>query len=281
MCLRERLPRQAPLTLFAQQPLPSTSEIEENMKIRHPLMIKAIGFTGAGLFRLWMASVRRQFRALGPEVRPRSQGLRQRYIYATWHEHLLLPLHFCAGAKVYMLASQHPDGRIFSEVCRYLRISRVHGSATRGGVQAMKRLLRAAASAHLALTPDGPRGPRRQLKPGIVFLAARAALPIVPTGFGFQRAWRLGSWDRLAVPYPFSRVACVTGSPIAVPGSLTKAQLQHYCHRVESALDCVTQIAENWAETGSLDSTPLERWRADQGGTAPIPVEQQTSRTAG
>ena len=68
-------------------------------------------------------------------------------------------------------------------------------------------MLRLSRQAHLVITPDGPRGPRRQVQAGMVYLAARTGVPIVPVGIGYDRPWRTKSWDRFAVPRPGVRGA--------------------------------------------------------------------------
>src|SRR5262249_21939657 len=103
---------------------------------------------------------------------------------------------------------------------------------------------------HLAITPDGPRGPRRRVQPGLVYLSSRLGLPIVPAGFASQRPWRMNSWDRFAVPRPFTRARCVTGDPVLVPPGAERELLEGYRLYVEQQLAEVTEQAERWAEEG-------------------------------
>jgi lysophospholipid acyltransferase (LPLAT)-like uncharacterized protein len=85
---------------------------------------------------------------------------------------------------------------------------------------------------------------------GVIYLAGRLGLPIVPTGFGFDRPWRARSWDRFVLPRPWSRATCVTGQPILVPAGLEKNQIEHYQRLVEAQMASVTAVAESWAESG-------------------------------
>jgi lysophospholipid acyltransferase (LPLAT)-like uncharacterized protein len=100
----------------------------------------------------------------------------------------------------------------------------------------------------LGITPDGPRGPRRELKPGAVMIASQTGLAIVPVGIGFVRAWRFGSWDRFALPVPFSVLVGVVGEPIFVPGDLDRNGLEQWVKVVEGELLRMTALAEDWAE---------------------------------
>jgi lysophospholipid acyltransferase (LPLAT)-like uncharacterized protein len=218
------------------------------MKIRHPLLIKAFGLATAALVRLWMGTLRYRHHAQGPDLTPHQPGLKGRYIYAFWHENMLVPAHQYSRPDAHVLISQHADGQLIAEACRHLRLKVVTGSTTRGGVEAMRQLVRLAGKSHLVLTPDGPRGPRRRVQAGLVYLAARTGLPIVPVGFAYQRAWRLRSWDRFVLPWPWSAVIGVTLEPVQVPANLGRGELETYRARVEQALEQATGLAERLVE---------------------------------
>src|SRR5262249_28489934 len=122
-------------------------------------------------------------------------------------------------------------------------------SATRGGVEATRQMLQISETCHLAVVPDGPRGPRRRLKTGVVSLAAAAGTPILPIGVGFSRAWRLGTWDRFALPYPGSAVRIVLPPTISIPAGLDREQVEVYRRLVEREMHRAAAVAEHWVET--------------------------------
>jgi lysophospholipid acyltransferase (LPLAT)-like uncharacterized protein len=214
------------------------------LKIRHPALIKALGFAIAWLIRLWIGTVRYRYRPLGPNLDPNSKGFSGRYIYAFWHENILMPAYHYGRRDIHVLISSHADGRLIAEVVRHLRFRVVAGSSTRGGVEAIRRMVRLCKLAHVAITPDGPRGPRRRVQPGAIYLAAKTGLPIVPFGIAFASAWRARSWDRFALPRPWSDAACVTAQPIRVPENLDKDGIESYRRLVEEQLNAVTAAAE-------------------------------------
>lgn len=220
------------------------------MKIRHPYLLKAAGFAGAWVLRLWMRTIPFHYQPLGMNLDPNLPDLPGRFIYAMWHEYLLLPVGQFARPDIHVLVSQHSDGEIIAEVCRHLGVPAVRGSTTRGGAEAVRGLLRAGRSTHLAITPDGPRGPRQRVKPGIIFLAAALGLPVVPVGFGMQRPWRLRSWDCFALPRPGNAATCVTGTPIVVSSQADAEQREDCRLHLEEGLYEATRAAEDWAETG-------------------------------
>jgi lysophospholipid acyltransferase (LPLAT)-like uncharacterized protein len=217
------------------------------MKIRNRWLIKALGFLAAVLVRLWVGTVRYRYRPLGASMDPHQPQFEGRYIYAFWHENILLPAYQYGRPDIYVLISEHADGELIAEACRHLRFKLVRGSTTRKGVKAVRQMMQLALKNHLAVTPDGPRGPRRQVQPGLVYLAARTGLPIVPMGIAWRRAWRMRSWDRFALPVPWSRASLVTTEPIRVPDTVDKDELEGYRRRVEQALEHATVVAERIA----------------------------------
>jgi hypothetical protein len=127
-------------------------------------------------------------------------------------------------------------------------------------VQALLEMIRGADQpSHLLITPDGPRGPRRELKPGLVMVASLTGLPVVPVGIGFTRAWRFGSWDRFALPRPFSTLVGVFGEPILLPANLDRTQLEAERQRIGTELLRLTNAAEDWATRLASDrsASPL------------------------
>jgi lysophospholipid acyltransferase (LPLAT)-like uncharacterized protein len=218
------------------------------MKIRQRWLIKALGFAVAWVVKLWIGTLRYRYRPLGPNVDPNQPGFEGRYIYAFWHENMLLLAYQYGRRDIRVLISQHADGQLIAEACRHLKFRLVRGSTTRGGAEAVRQMLRLAGGSHLAITPDGPRGPRRQVQPGLVYLAAKTGLPIVPIGIAFHRAWRMRSWDRFALPHPWSAAECVTAEPIEVPEDADKEQLEAYRRRIEEAMSRATAAAESRAK---------------------------------
>jgi lysophospholipid acyltransferase (LPLAT)-like uncharacterized protein len=216
------------------------------MKLRHPLAIRLVAFLAALLIRLWMSTMRLRVVSADGQSHPVDPAS-LRYIYAFWHEALLAPL--IKRPKARVLISQHADGELIAQVCQFVGIGVVRGSTARGGSQALMEMIRGGAGdRHLAITPDGPRGPRREFKPGIVMVASQTGMAIVPIGIGFTRAWRAASWDHFAVPVPFTTIAAVIGEPIAVPADLDRGGMQHYKQLVQQTLQWLTAQAEDWAQ---------------------------------
>ncbi|GIW82102.1 MAG: hypothetical protein KatS3mg105_3909 [Gemmatales bacterium] len=225
------------------------------MKLRHPVLIKIVAFFGAWIIRLWMRTLRYRYWPLGINVDPRLEP-KQRYLYAFWHENMLLPAYCYGRPDIYILISQHADGELIAEICRHLRFRLIRGSTTRGGAKAVRHMLEAGKDAHLAITPDGPRGPRRTVQPGLIYVASKTGLPIIAAGMAYRKAWRLNSWDRFAVPKPWTTAAVVTLDPIPIPPDLTGEQLEHYRRQVEQAMHHASELAERYA-SGDIEPCRL------------------------
>ena len=164
-----------------------------------------------------------------------SQG--RRCIFAVWHARVLPLAWTHRGRGIVVLVSRHRDGQLIARIIERLGFATSRGSSTRGGEEGVMDMLRQAEEGRLiGITPDGPRGPAESLKPGLVYLASRSGLPIVPIATASRRCWRLRSWDRFRVPRPFTRVVVAYGEPIPVPPGIEGETLEAWRARVESAL---------------------------------------------
>ena len=101
-----------------------------------------------------------------------------------------------------------------------------------------------AAGDDLGVTVDGPRGPRLQVKPGVLFMACRSGLPIVPFAAASHRACVLSGWDRFMIPRPFSAAAIAFGEPLLVPGDTPVERLEPYREQLQHRLLNARDTAE-------------------------------------
>ena len=216
------------------------------MKLRHPGLIRLAGLFGSAVVRLWTASLRYRLHPEAKKLDPARPLNGKRYIYAFWHEAMLFAAGMRSRLPIRILISRSADGELIAQICQHLGYGVVRGSTRRGGVEAIRQLVDED-GCHFVVTPDGPRGPRRRVQPGLVYLASRTGLPIVPVGIGFQRAWRARSWDRFAVPWPGTTATCVAAAPVHVPPDLNRRQLDHYRKLVEEQMLHSTAAAEEWA----------------------------------
>jgi lysophospholipid acyltransferase (LPLAT)-like uncharacterized protein len=222
------------------------------MKIENPLLHKVGGLLGSALVRWWMNTLDYKVAYYDPSIDPGISNAGGQRIYVFWHEYIPFPLFLRGHCNLAMLLSRHRDAEILSHMAYHMGFEFVRGSTNRGGVAALRELLAKSRSMHLTITPDGPRGPRRQLAPGCVFLASKLGLPLILMGYGYDRPWRVrNAWDQFAVPRPFSRARAIPSGEIYVPPDLDRDGLEHYRLRVEQLLNRLTLEAESWAESGA------------------------------
>jgi hypothetical protein len=146
------------------------------------------------------------------------------------------------------LASRHADGDYVADVMTAVGIQPIRGSSNHGGAPAVKQMLEVARDSHITVATDGPRGPRRVVKPGILFLASHAGRRIIPVAFAAANAWRpQGRWTDLTVPMPFSTVYALGGVPLEVPAGLTREQLAPWRDELQRRMDELQADADRLA----------------------------------
>ena len=219
-----------------------------------------LGFLGAVFIRLLHLTWR-------VDEQPRRQVTRRREseptgcVWVMWHSRILIGAATQKGQGMRVMISMHGDGEIIARATTHLGFRALRGSSSRGGSQVLTEALAEIASgADVAITPDGPRGPRMSVHPGCVLAASRAGVPLVPVGFDATRGRRLRSWDRFLVPRPFTRVAVRFGAPMSIPPDLDRDGVEAWCGRVREALLEVTRQAAEAVgapvETPDVDPRP-------------------------
>jgi hypothetical protein len=215
------------------------------MRIRGKLVDWLLGTLAVLVFRSLFLTLRLRFHT-AEKTNPYAIEGPDRFIYCVWHDQLLIPIFGGKHRHTAALVSQNQDGSFVAAGLRSAGILPVRGSSSRGGAQALRQLIREAEGRHIVITPDGPRGPRRELSMGIVFLAAHSGRAIVPTAFTCERGWRFGTgWTDLLVPKPFSKVHLLTGEPLRIPTD--HPDLKHELQRVQDAMQALNDRGDRLA----------------------------------
>jgi hypothetical protein len=250
---------------------PRFHSARKHVRCMKRLLEQLAGLAGAALVRRWMSSLDYKAAYYDSAVDPVTPGCEGQKLYVFWHEYLLCPLYLRGHCNLTMLLSKHRDAEILDQVARQMGFETIRGSSTRGGVKAMRELMRISRRMNLCATPDGPRGPRRTMAPGPIYLASRLGLPLVVIGIGYDRPWRTSNWDRFAIPRPGSRVRMIPSPPLTIPSHLDRDGIERYRRRVESLLNRLTLEAEAWAESGTrkIEEVPLRR---EPAARQPLPI---------
>ena len=164
-------------------------------------------------------------------------------IYAFWHNRILaitaafLRVYPHGRRGVLVLTSASKDGMWLGALAARLGMGSVRGSSSRRGAAAMLELIEKVQLGHdIAITPDGPRGPRYELGPGMIYLAQRARIPIIPIHAHFGKCWRLKTWDGFCIPKPFSRLDVTLAEAVTIPAELDEAEFEAERRKIESLL---------------------------------------------
>lgn len=221
------------------------------MKLNNPYLLSALSAGLTAIMRRWMDTLDMRETFYDRSVETAIAEPRHRRIYLFWHEYIMLPLDRRRHNDITMLLSRHRDAEVVAGIAHRTGFGTVRGSTFDGGTASLRELIRVSRTQHLTMTPDGPRGPRRKLSLGPIFLSSKLQLPIVPLGFGYDRPWRINSWDRFAIPRPFSRARAIWGPEMRIPKRLDRDGLEHYRLEVERMITYLTTDAEAWAESGT------------------------------
>lgn len=172
-------------------------------------------------------------------------------IVAFWHEYIISAAPgIGSSANITALCSQHRDGELVALTCEGAGMNVVRGSTSRGGAAAIRQLKHYAKFSNIGLTPDGPRGPRRKMSPGAIFLAAKLGLPIIPIGIGVSSPIRLDTWDKFVIPKPWSRIRLIIGPRVPIPRKVSRDDLAALSGSLEKVINDLSDEAESWADSG-------------------------------
>jgi lysophospholipid acyltransferase (LPLAT)-like uncharacterized protein len=209
--------------------------------------MRPLGWAINKTWRSWMSTLRtvEYLDDVGVDPRRGSQG----HIFCVWHETVLFLGHYFRDCGMQVMISRSTDGELVTNAVERLGYTAVRGSTGRGGLRAVRELVRDFPVPSLVMTPDGPRGPRRQVQIGAVYLASRLQVPLVAAGCGLDRPWRLNSWDKLAVPRPFTRAVVCGSKAIHVPPDADQEMLEQYRQRIEAEMHAMTERAERLLES--------------------------------
>jgi lysophospholipid acyltransferase (LPLAT)-like uncharacterized protein len=192
------------------------------------------GRSGAVLLHGLMSTTRVERINAGPFRAARARGP---IIFVLWHGRLLPPTWLHRDEGIVTLASQSADGEYITRALQQWGYEVVRGSSSR-----LLRLIRAGRS--VAVTADGPRGPRHELKFGVLQMAQLTGAPLIPLGTAASPAWRFNSWDRFLLPRPLARVRVAYGDPVYIPRDRTQADLPALAEAVARRINEQTRIAE-------------------------------------
>lgn len=224
------------------------------MKIRNRTLNRVLARAACFVFRTLLRTCRVEVRELQPRTSPYVANQPNRYLYCLWHDMIVLHTFAAPHYNLSALVSRHRDGGYLADAMTAIGVHPVRGSSSKGGAAAIKEIVAELDGWHVAITPDGPRGPKHKVKPGILWLAAKTGRPIVPTVGVCSNAWKIeGSWTHLTIPKPFSRVLMYGGEFFHVPADLDRDSLPRYAEALEQAMEQLERKAERYLAGDTRD----------------------------
>ncbi|MCA9079130.1 MAG: lysophospholipid acyltransferase family protein [Planctomycetaceae bacterium] len=225
------------------------------MKLRNKTVIRWCACVLSVLFRALFATLRVRIRCGSQGPVPYGHWGDQRFLMCMWHDAIAGTIFGGRSQHLAALVSGHADGGYVADALKVLKIRPIRGSSSHGGAAALREMIEAASDHHVAIATDGPRGPRHEVKQGIVYLASVTGRGIVPIAFACQSAWHLqGRWTDLVVPKPFSTVWLVSEEPLYVPYHLDRDELEVYRAELQQRMDALNQWADDLAAGEIPDS---------------------------
>ena len=230
------------------------------MKLRTRWFNMLLSYLATFCLRLLFLTVRVEHRRIVEDATPysRPQGA-QRFTFCMWHDQIVLAVFSLRTWHLAGLISQHRDGGYLADSVLIAGIQPVRGSTSRGGAEAVREILDRP-DLHVAITPDGPRGPRREMKEGIVYISSRSKRPIVPTALVCNRYWAIpGHWSDMAIPKPFSKVILIAGTPITVPADLPREEMATWAEFVNAEMGRLELIALRMQKGDAAAADEIDR----------------------
>ena len=214
------------------------------------LKISIIGYGGACL--LWALRRTLRLKIIFSQEQSENWSGNSPVILVAWHaQQLMMPwLYFDSKPSkikkpIFALISKSQDGRFIAKAMKALGMQSVAGSSSRGGTSALVQLSRLVeAGAHVAITPDGPRGPINKVKVGALVISQLTGTKIQPTCFAAQKYWTFNSWDKMICPKPFSKAVILCGETISVPSDATEKEVNELAVDLENILNKITLEAQ-------------------------------------
>lgn len=223
---------------------------EHHLSLKQRLFLWSGSHIAGRIIRLLKKTVR--ITVVGGENLTEVTEKHSRAIFTFWHGNMIVPMMQLIGKEIVVLVSEHGDGEIIARAISNLGYGLVRGSTTRGGAKALKTMIkRFEQPGIIVITPDGPKGPYRKLKIGVVILSQRTGVPILPMSAYTSSPTHLKSWDRFHLVKPFERCVLFYGKPIYIDKELNGDELEEKRKYVEQELYNLDRKAEAFFRTKS------------------------------
>ncbi len=221
-------------------------------RVLHSALMSTLSISTTGVFRY------------KPFIEARDKGA----LLVVWHDQTLVPLHLLRDSGIATMMSRSRAGRMQGAFWQLYGWPIVWGSTKKKeGIIALRETLRLISEGGLmGFTPDGPKGPRHHAHGGVVYLASKSGVPILPLACAATRSWQLPTWDKYLIPKPFARVHVHVGEELRVPPGLSREETLAWQGRVKSALDEAEFVAQGELKRRAGSGAKRERRKGGEKG---------------
>ena len=155
-------------------------------------------------------------------------------IYAFWHQNIIPLMYLHKFQNIVILISPSQDGELIAGPVSIIGYKPIRGSSSKKGTSAIRNMLKLSEKYNLAITPDGPKGPLRKLKKGLLYLAYLSKKPIIPVRVKIEKKFVLNSWDNFRIPKLFSKIKVTYGREVYIKN---KNDIEQKKNKIENFLN--------------------------------------------
>jgi lysophospholipid acyltransferase (LPLAT)-like uncharacterized protein len=195
---------------------------------------------------IWLVYYTSKWDVRGLEHRKKLEAEGKQCIFAFWHGRLLLIPPFAPKVdKIHVLISNHNDGELIARTMTHFNFGLVRGSTGKEGLTAIRNILKIFKKGeNIAITPDGPKGPRMRVSGSVIDIARMSGLPIIPLSFSVNKCKVLRSWDRFIAAKPFAKGCFIYAEPLYVNREANEEELKKAGVELENRLNNITKEAD-------------------------------------
>jgi lysophospholipid acyltransferase (LPLAT)-like uncharacterized protein len=221
------------------------------MRFWKPAAYYTFGWVSKVVASLWLSTCR--ISEFGREIE--EQYLKNNpgkgVLYASWHRGLFFVIYWYRNQNVVSIASASKDGELAAQAAKRFGWITVRGSSSRGGRQAFREMEALVGRGYKGgLVADAPRGPRFVSKLGIIYLAKRTGIPVIPVIWSADRYWQLQSWDRTIIPKPFARIVALFGDEyLTVPTDATREDCKQFRRQLDKMINRIMYQTDHFFKT--------------------------------
>jgi lysophospholipid acyltransferase (LPLAT)-like uncharacterized protein len=216
----------------------------------HKIALMILPLLCAWIIRIWFATCKMNIHGL--QQRETAEALKKPIIGTIWHYSIIGQFYAMRNEDTGALVSASKDGEYIARLAEHFGFITVRGSRNRGGISALKGLLRLVrAGNNVGIVADGSQGPARVVQAGAILLASKTGSPILPMAWSASRYFSVKSWDRTVLPKLFSRIEFFYGEPLEVPEKMESSTTEEYRLLLEQRLNSLYE--EAWKIQGKSE----------------------------